>query len=119
MQTKSVCLETLPWVRPCRLHVFVSEDSSGHPDFYSPFSHQTSFTAALVYTLITFQQEAVLGLNSNQLEHSQILDKLEKIKIDPPPGVKDQVNLTAISLSAMQETCDLLVTVALPDALCT
>ena len=58
-----------------------------------------------------FQPEAVLGLNSNQLEGSQILEKLEKIKVDPPPGVKDQVNLTDISLSGLQEICDVRGTV--------
>lgn len=40
-------------------------------------------------------------------------------KADPFPGVKDQVNLTAISLSAVQEICDLLVTAALQGALST
>ena len=119
MQTKSGFLETLPWVHPCRLHVFISEDSSGHPNLYSPFSHQPSFSAALVYSWIAFQQEPVLGLYSNQLEDSQILEKLEKIRVGAPPGAKDQVNLTAISLSALLEICDLLVTVALQDALST
>lgn len=76
--------------------------------FFSP--------AALVYSWVVFQGEAVLGLNSNQWEDSRILEKLEKVKVDPPPGVKDQVNLTAMSLSAMQEICGLLVTVALQDA---